>query len=264
MNTPLLTTESLRVEAGDKPLVDGLNLEVRAGEFWCIIGKNGAGKSTLLHTLAGLLDPSSGRILLEGAEMRSLRPDLLARRRGLMAQQQFDAFSSTALDTVMAGRHPYQVGLGWEDDDDRAIAHWSLSAVGLEGVEGKDVMKLSGGERQRVALATLLAQNPDILMLDEPTAHQDAAAQLAVMGLAREIVGRDPVSAGRGKAVIAACHDLNLVSRYATHVLALAKGQHWTGPTDEVLVPSVLQEAFGCRFDVVEAEYGRLFVPLAE
>ncbi|GAB3543934.1 ABC transporter ATP-binding protein [Noviherbaspirillum agri] len=263
MNTLLLTTESLRVEAGDKLLVDGLNLGVRAGEFWCIIGKNGAGKSTLLHTLAGLLDPASGRILLEGAEMRSLRPEVLARRRGLMAQQQLDAFSSTALDTVMAGRHPYQVGLGWEDEDDRAIAHWALSAVGLEGIEEKDVMRLSGGERQRVALATLLAQNPDLLMLDEPTAHQDAAAQLAVMGLAREIVNRDPVSAGRGKAVIAACHDLNLVSRYATHVLALAKGQHWAGTTEQVLLPPVLQQTFGCGFEVVESEQGRLFIPVA-
>lgn len=263
MNAVLLSTDALRITAGDKLLCDGLSLQVRAGEFWCVIGKNGAGKSTLLHTLAGLLDPTAGRILLEGAEMRTLRPEVLATRRGLLAQQQFDAFSSSVLETVMAGRHPYQVGLGWEDEDDRAVAHWALAAVGLEESAGKDVMKLSGGERQRVALATLLAQNPDLLLLDEPTAHQDAAAQLAVMGLARELVERDPVSAGRGKAVIAACHDINLVSRYATHVLALGKGRHWLGPTDEVLVPPVLQQAFGCGFEVVDAEQGRLFIPVA-
>ncbi|HJV75852.1 MAG TPA: ABC transporter ATP-binding protein [Noviherbaspirillum sp.] len=264
MSTVLLSIESLRIAAGEKLLCDGLSLEARSGEFWCVIGRNGAGKSTLLHTLAGLLNPQSGRILIEGAELSTLRPEVLATRRGLLAQQQYDAFSSTVLETVMAGRHPYQIGMAWEDRDDRAIATWALGAVGLEHSAGKDVMKLSGGERQRVALATLLAQNPDLLLLDEPTAHQDAAAQLAVMGLARELVERDPVSAGRGKAVIAACHDINLVSRFATHVLALAEGRHWSGPTETVLIPSVLQQVFGCRFEVVEAEQGRLFVPLAE
>lgn len=263
MSTVMLTTEALRIEAGGKLLCDGLNLEVRAGEFWCVIGKNGAGKSTLLHTVAGLRDAQAGRILMEGAELRSLAPEDLATRRGLLAQHQFDAFSSTVLDTVIAGRHPYQTGLGWEDDDDRATARWALTMVGMQESAGKDVLKLSGGERQRVGLATLLAQNPGILLLDEPTAHQDAAAQLAVMGLARDLVDRDPVSAGRGKAVIAACHDLNLVSRFATHVLALGTDKHWSGPTGAVLEPSVLQQAFGCRFEVAETEQGRLFIPVA-
>jgi iron complex transport system ATP-binding protein len=254
----LLCTESLRVKAGGKLLCAGLNLRVSAGEFWCLVGPNGAGKSTLLHTLAGLIAPAEGRIFLEGTDIRSLKTDALARRRGLLAQQQFDAFSSTALETVMAGRHPYQMGLGWENGEDRALARQALASVGLSHCADKDVTKLSGGERQRVGLATLLTQDPDLLLLDEPTAHQDAAAQLAVMGLMQAAIAGQT-----GKAVIAACHDINLVSRFATHVLVLADGRHWIGRVEDVLVPSILQEAFGCPFDLVETEQGRFFVPLA-
>jgi len=253
MSAPMLRVEALRIEAGDKQLCAGLDLEVRRGEFWCVVGRNGAGKSTLLHTLAGLLEPREGQILLDGSDIRSMRLTALARLRGLMAQQQFDAFASTVLETVIAGRYPYQAGPGWESDEDRAVAWQALDAVGLADSAGKDVMKLSGGERQRVALATLLVQNPALLLLDEPTAHQDAAAQLAVMGLVRGMTN---------KAVIAACHDINLVSRFATHVLVLADGAHWAGPVDSVLVPEVLQRAFDCHFDVLHSERGRLFIPL--
>jgi iron complex transport system ATP-binding protein len=258
MSDVLLSTDSLRVRAGGKLLCDGLNLHVCAGEFWCVLGRNGAGKSTLLHTLAGLIAPAAGHIFLEGAEIRSLRTNALARRRGMLAQHQFDAFSSTVLETVIAGRHPYQMGLDWENGEDLELACKALSSVGLSDCADKDVTKLSGGERQRVGLATLLTQDPDLLLLDEPTAHQDAAAQLAVMRLMQSTI------AGKsGKAVIAACHDINLVSRFATHVLVLADGRHWQGRAETVLAPSVLQEAFGCTFHLVETEHGRFFVPVA-
>lgn len=259
MTSSLLRAAGLRVEAGGKLLCDELDLEAGPGEFWCIVGKNGAGKSTLLHTLAGLVAPAQGQILLEGADIRSLRLQELARRRGLLAQQQVDAFSSTVLETVIAGRHPFQTGLGWESEEDHDAALAALSAVGLEDCVKKDVTLLSGGERQRVALATLLAQDPDVLLLDEPTAHQDAAAQLAVMALMRDLLA---ATRGCGKTVIAACHDLNLVSRFASHVLVLAHGRHWAGRAGEVLTPAILQQAFGCRFDVVETGSGRMFVPL--
>jgi iron complex transport system ATP-binding protein len=254
MSEPLLQAESLCIEAGGRRLCAGLDLQVRGGEFWCVIGRNGAGKSTLLHTLAGLNEPQDGRVLLAGSDIRSMAPAMLARRRGLLPQQQFDAFSSTVLETVVAGRYPHLAGLGWDSDEDRAAALRALSAVGMAGSAGKDVMRLSGGERQRVALATLLAQDPALLLLDEPTAHQDAAAQLAVMGLVRSMTD---------KAVVAACHDINLVSRFATHVLVQADDMHHAGPVESVLVPAVLQRAFGCRFDMLDSDCGRLFIPLA-
>jgi len=254
MSEPMLQVESLCIDAGGRRLCSGLDLQVHSGEFWCVIGRNGAGKSTLLHTLAGLNTPREGRVLLAGSNIRSMAPAVLARRRGLLPQQQFDAFSSTALETVVAGRYPHLAGLGWESDEDRAAALHALAAVGMADCTGKDVVTLSGGERQRVALATLLAQDPDLLLLDEPTAHQDAAAQLAMMALVRSMTD---------KAVVAACHDINLVSRFATHVLVLGDDMHRAGPIDSVLTPVALQHAFGCRFDVLDSACGRLFIPLA-
>lgn len=255
--TVVLNVQSLRVEAGGKLLCADLNWQPARGEFWCVLGRNGAGKSTLLHTLAGLLPPAAGSILLDGAPLATIRPQVLAQRRGLLAQQQFDAFSSSVLETVASGRYPYQTGSGWDSTQDRLLAQQALAAVGLADYGGKDVRTLSGGERQRVALASLLAQDPDLLLLDEPTAHQDAAAQIRVMQLARELTDL----AGSRKTVIAACHDLNLAARFASHALILGEGRHWLGPVAEVLTAAVLEQAFGCGFQVIESRHGRLFVP---
>jgi iron complex transport system ATP-binding protein len=256
MSEVLLSAHSLRVDAGGKRLCDGLELRVARGEFWCLVGRNGAGKSTLLRTMAGLVAPARGRVLIKGAEIGSIPIEALARMRGLMAQQQFDAFSSSALETVIAGRHPFQTGLGWENAEDLAAARSALAAVGLPDCAGKDVMRLSGGERQRVALATLLAQDPELLLLDEPTAQQDAAAQLAVMRLIAERV------AAR-RAAVAACHDINLVSRFATHVLILGQAGHWLGPVETTLAPATLEDAFGCGFEIAHTGQGRFFIPQA-
>ncbi|MDB5727162.1 MAG: ATP-binding transporter protein [Noviherbaspirillum sp.] len=255
MSVALLSTQSLRIEAGGKTLCSGLDMRIARGEFWCLLGRNGAGKSTLLRTIAGLLAPKEGHVLVKGTDIHSMHAGPLAKLRGLMAQQQFDAFSSTALETVLAGRHSFQAGLGWENDEDVAAARSALSAVGLSGHADKDVITLSGGERQRVALATLLAQDPEIFLLDEPTAQQDAASQLAVMRL----IGK---MAANGKAAIAACHDINLVSRFATHVMILGEDRHWLGPAS-TMTPAILGQAFGCRFHVVATAQGRFFIPLA-
>lgn len=253
-----LTIQALRVEAGGKLLCSDLDWQPQRGEFWCVLGRNGAGKSTLLHTLAGLLVPAAGRILLQGENLTTIPAQQLARKRGLLEQQQFDAFSSRVLETVLSGRYPYQAGSAWDDADDRELAQQALEVVGLADYSSKDVCTLSGGERQRVALATLLAQDPELFLLDEPTAHQDAAAQIKVMQLVRTLTD----CVGRSKTVIAACHDLNLAARFASYVLILGAGQHWLGPVAEVMTASILQQAFGCGFQTIESEHGRLFVPL--
>ncbi|MEO6920918.1 MAG: ABC transporter ATP-binding protein [Collimonas sp.] len=253
---PLLSAEQLSVSVDHRMLCERLDWHVMPGQFWCVLGRNGIGKTTLLHTLAGLNRPAGGRVLIRDNDIQDIKPQQLARLRGLLAQQQADAFSSSVLSAVIAGRHPYQFGFGWDREDDRAQALQALQQVKMAGFSEHDVLRLSGGERQRVALATLLTQDPLLLMLDEPTAHQDAAAQIVVMELLSRLPGN--------KAVIAACHDINLVARYASHVLLLGDGQTWQGSVDKVLQPKLLQAAFGCPFEVVENGRRRLFMPVAE
>lgn len=260
LDAPLLCTERLRLSVAARVLCERLDWQIVPGQFWCILGRNGIGKSTLLHTLAGLYKPAGGRVLIQGRDIQATTAQQLARLRGLLAQHQADAFSSSVLAAVIAGRHPHQFGFGWDKEDDRVLAMQALQQVGMAAFSEHDLLSLSGGERQRVALATLLAQDPLLLMLDEPTAHQDAAAQIVVMELLQRIVDASPPQ----KAVIAACHDINLVARYATHVLLLGDGKSWQGSVDSVLQPELLQAAFGCRFEVMQNGSRRLFMPTAD
>ena len=157
-----------------------------------------------------------------------------------MQQQQSDVFSHSVLDTVLLGRTPYRIGAAWDADEDRDAALAALARTGLSEKMHADITQLSGGERQRVALASLLAQAPDLMLMDEPTAHQDVAQQLTIMRIARELTPRH--------AVVASCHDINLAARFATHVLVLGEGRHWMGKTTDILQPEVLEQAFGCGF----------------
>lgn len=166
-----LQTEKLQIALGGRTLVDRLYWTVRRGEFWCVLGKNGVGKSSLLYALSGLLPHAAGRLLLAGESIASLSAATLARRRGLMLQQQADAFSHSVLDTVLIGRAPYRISRAWDDTADLHAAHAALARLGLSEQASADITRLSGGERQRVALATLLAQDPDLMLMDEPTAH---------------------------------------------------------------------------------------------
>ncbi|BEV16413.1 ABC transporter ATP-binding protein [Herbaspirillum sp. DW155] len=252
MSSPvLLQARQLTVRAGLRILLQGLDWQLGAGEFWCVLGRNGVGKSSLLHALAGL-HPYEGQIVLQGRELSSLSPLQLARQRGLVLQHQQDAFSLPVLEAVMAGRFAH--GEGWAGQSgDMALARQALEQVGLAHLGAEDLLRLSGGERQRVALATLLVQAPALYLLDEPTSHQDIAAQLQVMqvlqGLARE-----------GKTVVASCHDINLARRFASHILLLDGASAQAGPVESVMQPALLEAAFGCRFVILGSPGGVIFV----
>lgn len=237
----LLATHGLKLAIGNRTLVQDLDWAVEPGQLWCLLGPNGAGKTTLLHALCGLRHPSAGTLSIDGQPLSAIEPGKLARQRGLMPQQQFDAFSHTVLDTVLVGRAPYRIGRQWDSEQDRAVALEALRRVGLDGLAGRDVLGLSGGERQRVSLAALLAQSPQLMLLDEPTSHQDVGHQLALMRLVRELLATH--------AVIMTCHDINLAARHATHVLLISGARHWIGSAQSVLTEGTLQAAFGCRFE---------------
>lgn len=248
----VLEARGLVLRVADRTLLKDLDWQVRAGEFWCVLGRNGAGKSSLLHAAAGLLHAAQGGFSLFGQALASLPAMRLALLRGLLLQHQHDAFSTPVADTVMAGR--FARGGAWSGQaEDRRIALEALERVGLGRLAQADILKLSGGERQRVALATLLAQAPELYLLDEPTSHQDIAAQLQVMQLLREL-------AMEGRAVVASCHDINLVRRFATHVLLLGDACRWAGPVAETMQPDALGQVFGCRFRQFGEGAGAVFV----
>jgi iron complex transport system ATP-binding protein len=250
----LLEARGLGLSLSGRVLLDGFDWQVRAGEFWCVLGRNGIGKSSLLHAAAGLLRPGRGELLLRGQPLRAIPPTRMALHRGLLLQQQYDAFSMTVVEAVMAGRFAHGAGWGAEADS-RAHALHALAQVGLGRAAGADLLTLSGGERQRVALATLLVQDPDLYLLDEPTSHQDIAAQLEIMALLRSLA-----IGGEGKAVVASCHDVNLARRFATHVLLLGERRRWSGPAASTMQPEVLGEAFGCGFEQVGEGALQIFV----
>ena len=245
----MLVTRELAIQTGGRMLISGLDWSVNRGELWCVLGRNGAGKSSLLNVLSGLVQPEAGLIQIAGNRLEAIDLLSLARLRGLMMQQVVDSFSCTVFDAVAIGRTPLRVGQDWDDEDDAAEVKDALARVGMLDRAADDVMRLSGGERQRVALAALLAQDVPLMLLDEPTSHQDVAHQLTVMRLLRDLA--------QDRAVISTCHDINLAARFATHALLIGDGFHLAGKVGEVLVPDALQRAFGCEF----SRQGATFIP---
>jgi iron complex transport system ATP-binding protein len=236
----MLKTQQLGISAGQRSLITGLNWQVKRGEFWCVLGKNGAGKTSLLHTLAGAATPTQGSVLLSEQNIAALDTLTLARRRGLLLQSYSDVFHESVFNVVAIARTPHRSGAQWDTAADTAAVRLALQCVNLEEKMNADITQLSGGERQRVGLAALIVQSPDLLLLDEPTAHQDVAYQLKTMNLLRDLAQKH--------AVIASCHDINQAARFATHVLLLGDRQHWLGPVDEVLEAERLSQVFGCSF----------------
>ena len=256
MNAPLLEAKDLSLRAGGRTLVRELNFCLGAGEVWCMLGPNGAGKSTFLHTAVGLREPQGGAMRLAGKALADWSAAEAARQRGFLPQTFHDAFSASVLETVMLGRHPYLSRWQWEGEDEREIALAALGAVDLAGFERRDVLTLSGGERQRVALASLLAQDAPLLLLDEPVSHLDLHHQLVIL---EHLVN---LARARGKGVLFTVHDLNLAARFASHALLLTpQGTVRQGPVGEVMTEAALWGAFGHRVTRMEATGRTMFVP---
>ena len=236
----MLTTQQLCISAGKRSLINGLNWSVNRGEFWCVLGKNGAGKTSLLHTLAGAATPTQGSVLLSDQNTDELDALTLSRLRGLMLQSYSDVFHESVFNVVAIARTPHRSGAQWDTTADTAAVRHALQCVNLEEKMNADVTQLSGGERQRVALAALIVESPELMLLDEPTAHQDVAYQLKTMHLLRDL--------SQQHGVIASCHDINLAARFASHILLIGDQQHWLGPLNEVLQAERLSQVFGCSF----------------
>jgi iron complex transport system ATP-binding protein len=229
--------------------LDGVSLRIGRGECVALLGPNGAGKSTLLRLLAGTLAPLSGAVLLDGTPLASRSRRALAQRIAVLPQRLQLSFDARVEDLVFLGRTPHShplAALGGPTPRDRAAVEAALDATGTARFRQRTVQELSGGEQQRVALALALAQEPEVLLLDEPTSHLDPGHALAVLDLVADLRG------ARGLTVVAVFHDLNLAGLYAERVLLLHQARLIAdGPPAAVLRPEVLRSAFGSCLAVV-------------
>jgi len=249
-----LCATAVSVRAGTRELVRELSVQFAAGEVVAILGRNGSGKTLTLHTLAGLREPAAGVVSLDGMAMPQLRRRALALRLGLLPQDLEDAFVTTAIETVLIGRHPHLSLWQWESLEDERLARQALRAVDLEEFAPRRTDTLSGGEQRRVAVAALLAQQPAIFLLDEPTNHLDPHHQLAVLGLFRGL-------ADSGRTVITTLHDPTLAARFADRVLLLFGDGRWLlGPVGTTLTAGSLSELYLAPMIELAQQGRRVFV----
>jgi iron complex transport system ATP-binding protein len=251
---PRLAARAVSVHAGARELVRGLSIEFSPGEVVVILGRNGSGKTLTLHTLAGLRKPAAGEVALDGVPLAQLKRRAIALRLGLLPQDLEDAFVTTAMETVLIGRHPHLALWQWESAEDERLAQAALAAVDMGDFAGRRTDTLSGGEQRRVAVAALLAQQPGIFLLDEPTNHLDPHHQLVVLGLFREL-------ARSGRTVITTLHDPTLAARFADRVLLLHGDGRWTlGAVSAALTAATLSELYLAPMMELDQDGRRVFV----
>ncbi|MFI7588947.1 ABC transporter ATP-binding protein [Spongisporangium articulatum] len=241
-----LDVEGVTLGYGDRTVVTDLDLRVPPGRITAVVGANACGKSTMLRAMSRLLAPQSGRVLLDGKELHRLPTKDVARTLGLLPQTPIAPEGIVVADLVSRGRHPHQRMLTrWSAQDDAAVAA-ALNATDTAELADRVVDELSGGQRQRVWIAMALAQETDLLLLDEPTTYLDVSHQVEVLDLLTDL------NAERGTTVVMVLHDLNLAARYADHLVAVRRGRlHVAGPPAEVLTAEVVEEVFGMRSHVM-------------
>jgi len=234
----------LTLRAGDRLLVEALDLDIAAGSRWVVLGPNGAGKSTLLATLAGARRPDAGAVRLDDQPLERWDVQALAARRALLADGWLDPFSASVLDTVLTARYR----LGEADRNGEQTAREWLVRFDCAALPGRDVRSLSRGERKRMAIATALTQEAPLLLLDEPVAHQDPRHQALVI---------DALARLEAHTLIASMHDLNAAARLATHALLLSgRGEWLAGEAGLVLTAERLSTLFGTTIDALTTAGG--------
>ena len=250
-----LEVRGVRVGYAATPVLDGVTLEVGAGEWLAVAGPNGSGKTTLLRTLSGYLRPQAGWVRLEGTDLAAWRPTARARRLAVAGVESGPGSGLTVAEYVALGRTPHLEGLwGWEGPRDREAVARALAWVGLADQAHRPLDVLSAGQRQKALLARALAQEPAVLLLDEPTNHLDLRHQVEIMDLL------DGLRRRLGLTLVAVLHDLNLAALYCQRLVLMEAGRVVAaGPPAQVMRPDVLGRVYGCPVLVVP--HPRLGVP---
>jgi iron complex transport system ATP-binding protein len=242
----VLRAERLRAGYHDRAVLDEVTFDLERGEFCGLLGPNGSGKSTLLKALVGVLRLWSGRAELFGADVRTLSPRAIARRVAVIPQDVSVLFPFSVEEIVAMGRHPHLGRFEREGAPDRAAIERALAETDTAVLAGRPVDELSGGERQRVVIARALAQEPELLLLDEPTTHLDINHQVEVF----ELLAR--LNRERGLTVLAVSHDVNVCAEYCRRLLVLRAGRLVAAGAPEALVtPALIREVYGAEVSVL-------------
>lgn len=251
-----LELQALHLQIGGKLICKNLNLRIQENERWGLLGKNGAGKTTLLHSILGLRPITSGNILINGENLSSLSRMELASSIGILFQHDTSALPATVLETVMLGRHPHVQSLLRDDPADIAIALNALKAFELDELSERELDTLSGGERQRLSLAMLLAQTPQIFLLDEPSNHLDVAFQVKLLSVLEQKISE------KSACLLMATHDINLAARFCDQIILLEdEGEFLIGPREEILNEENLSAAYNCPIKSLSGDGRTLFYP---
>ena len=234
----MITTQRLSVAYGDTTIIENLSVTIPKGKVTALIGPNGCGKSTLLKTLSRINKPKSGEIFIEQTSLGQIKDKVLAQQLSLLPQVLVSPEGITVRKLVEYGRSPYVSHWGRLSQADKKIVEQAMTETGVLELAEQNVESLSGGQRQRAWIAMVLAQDTEIVMLDEPTTYLDLSHQIELMELMRTMNAQ-------GKTVIVVLHDLNQACRYCDHLVVLKRGQLMAqGSPKEVFTERLLQEVF--------------------
>jgi iron complex transport system ATP-binding protein len=238
MTDPLVRVRDASFRYGQREILRDLTLDVRRGEILSVLGRNGCGKTTLLRCIAGALTPSSGSVQVGGEEIHRLAPPARARRIGFLFQDHVPSFPFAVRDVVLMGRAPHLRFFGFPGVRDHALADAALERVGIQDLKDRPYTRLSGGERQLVLLARILAQEPDVILLDEPTAHLDLRNQVLTLQIVRAL-------ATDGVSLIMTTHDPNHALWFGGRAALMKDGRFVAvGPASEVMTEEVLTATY--------------------
>ena len=242
--------------AAGAPVLRGLTLGIERGRLACLLGPNGSGKTTLLRILVGLLEPGAGEVRLAGVPLAEYPRGALARRVAYVPQETLSSVGFTVLETVLMGRSPHTGALGFESPADWYAAREALRQTNTEPFAERSLEELSGGERQRVIIARALAQEPDLILLDEPTSFLDIRHQHAIYGLLGRLVREKNLT------VVCISHDLNLAAAYADDLVLVSRGRVVaSGRPADVIRPEVLSPVYETPVEVrTDEATGRPFL----
>lgn len=242
-----ISTKNLNISYGNLDIVKDLNLDIPKGKITTIIGSNGCGKSTILKTIARIIQVKSGDIFVNNINIKEQSPKELAKVMAVLPQSPQAPSGLTVEELISYGRFPHQKGFGKMKKEDEDIVTWALKSTGIEEFRERPMEALSGGQRQRAWIAMALAQQTEILILDEPTTYLDLAHQLEILKLLEELNRK------QGTTIVMVIHELNNAARFADHMIGVKKGKVvCQGTAHEVMTKENLKELFNIDAEIVE------------